>query len=63
MEFRSSYPSFNGEFSVIDSDEETLILDWSLDEFQATAYIDLKYYKTKIIYKDINNFRNIIFKV
>ena len=37
MEFRSSYPSFNGEFSVIDSDEETLILDWSLDEFQGNC--------------------------
>ena len=63
MEFRSNYPAFNGDFSVLESDADTLVLDWNLGELQATAYIDLKYYKTKIIYKDTETFRNIIFKV
>ena len=63
MEFRSNYPAFNGEFSRAESDEDSLVLDWSLGDHQATAYIDLKYFKTKIIYKDKETFRNIIFKV
>ncbi len=63
MEFRSNYPAFNGEFTVMESDKDSLVLDWSLNEFQATAYIDLKYYKTKIIYKDRDSLRNIIYKV
>ncbi len=33
MEFRSNYPAFNGDFSVVESDDDSLVLDWSLDEF------------------------------
>lgn len=52
MEFRNSYPAFNGEFTLIKSSDTQLILDWVSKEYNATAYIDVKTQTSKITYTD-----------
>lgn len=52
MEFRNTYPAFNGEFSLIKSKSDLLILKWTHKECQVTAEIDLKQYKSNLTYFD-----------
>ena len=52
MEFRSSYPAFNGQFAIIDSPDDQLILSWSQSPYQATLYLDLNSYSAEIKYFD-----------
>ena len=52
MEFRNSYPAFNGDFTLIKSPDTELILEWSKKSYTATAYIDVKAYTVKITYTD-----------
>ena len=52
MEFRNSYPAFNGEFALIKSSDSELILEWRQKKYTATAYIDAALYTCKIIYTD-----------
>lgn len=55
MEFRNSYPAFDGELTIEDSREDELILSYAYEEYKTTAFIDLKSYKTKIKYFDKNS--------
>ncbi|MBW2663559.1 MAG: sucrose phosphorylase [Deltaproteobacteria bacterium] len=55
MEFRNSYPAFDGELIIEDSREDELILSYAYEEYKTTAFIDLKSYKTKIKYFDKNS--------
>jgi sucrose phosphorylase len=52
MEFRNSYPAFNGDFTLIKSSDTELILEWGQKKYTATAYIDVATYSCKIIYSD-----------
>ncbi len=52
MEFRNSYPAFNGEFTLLKSSDKELILDWMHKKYNATAYIDVVAHTAKIIYTD-----------
>ncbi|MCP3941994.1 MAG: sucrose phosphorylase [Desulfobacteraceae bacterium] len=53
MEFRNSYPAFNGEFTVMKSTDKQLILEWTHKKHTATAFIDVKTPgNTKITYTD-----------
>ncbi len=52
MEFRNSYPAFNGEFTLLKSSDTKMILEWSHKKYTATAYIDVKSYTCKITYSD-----------
>lgn len=52
MEFRNSYPAFNGEFTLTKSSDTDLILEWNQKKYTATAYIDVKAYTAKITYTD-----------
>ncbi|MDF1590700.1 MAG: sucrose phosphorylase [Desulfobacterales bacterium] len=52
MEFRNTFPAFNGEFRIHDSDESELVLSWTMEGYQATAIIDLANYQTRIQYHD-----------
>ncbi len=52
MEFRNSYPAFNGEFNLMKSSDTELILEWSQKKYTATAYINVKDYSAKIVYTD-----------
>ncbi|NNG00837.1 MAG: sucrose phosphorylase [Desulfobacteraceae bacterium] len=63
MEFRNSYPAFNGEFKLHKSPDDRLIISWTLDEYCATAFIDLTKYKTRIAYHDPVAVREVEFMV
>jgi len=52
MEFRNTFPAFNGEFRIHDSAENKLVLSWTLEGYKATAFIDLVNYQTRIQYHD-----------
>ena len=52
MEFRNSYPAFNGTFNLLTSEDEELILRWTHKKYRATAHINLKTCKTTITYTD-----------
>ncbi len=52
MEFRNSYPAFNGEFTLLKSKDTELTLEWSQKKYTATAHIDVTTYRAKIIYTD-----------
>ncbi len=52
MEFRNSYPAFRGSFTIKESKEDELILEWVKRQYSATAYIDLKDFNSKITYTD-----------
>ncbi len=53
MEFRNSYPAFNGDFTVMKSMNKQLILDWTHKKYTATAFIDVATPgNTKITYTD-----------
>lgn len=63
MKFRNEYPAFNGEFTIENSLENKVVLRWALEEFQATASVDLDTYENKIVYYDVadNSSKEIIF--
>jgi sucrose phosphorylase len=52
MEFRNSYPAFNGQFVIADAPDDQLKLSWSQAPHHASACIDLKSYSVKIEYYD-----------
>ena len=52
MEFRNSYPAFNGEFTLLKSSDTELILEWTQKLYTATAYINVKEYNAEITYTD-----------
>ncbi len=52
MEFRNSYPAFDGEFQVEDSPEDRLVLTWKYQKYHTTAEIDLNNYTVTIDYYD-----------
>jgi sucrose phosphorylase len=52
MKFRSTYPAFNGKFSVEKSPDDQICLSWSLPPYIAEAQIDLNTYKININYFD-----------
>jgi sucrose phosphorylase len=61
MEFRNSYPAFNGKLNVLKSNMDKLILNWVQKKYQATAYIDLNNFSVKITYSDPVAVRNVDF--
>lgn len=63
MEFRNSYPAFNGDFKILESEDDQLILEWTKKKYTATAYIDLKNYDTVITYTDPVAVQTVDFKV
>jgi len=58
MEFRNSYPAFNGEFTVGDTRDDQLQLRWKLAPYEAVADIDLKGYRCCISYFDVKSLKN-----
>jgi sucrose phosphorylase len=52
MEFRNSYPAFNGDFTVLKSTDKQLLLDWTHKRHTATLFVDLVTLTTKITYND-----------
>lgn len=52
MEFRNSYPAFNGSFQIEETPENELSLTWENGIFRANAFIDLTHYQSRIVYFD-----------
>jgi len=52
MEFRNSYPAFNGTFTIDDVPDDQLQLSWKLPPYRVTVHIDLNTYLTRISYYD-----------
>lgn len=52
MEFRNTYPAFNGDFNLIKSRNNRLTIEWSNKKCHVTADIDLDQYTSKISYFD-----------
>jgi len=63
MEFRNSYPAFNGEFNLLKSKDTQLILEWSHDQHVATARINIKTFTVRITYTDPVASRKVEFTV
>lgn len=52
IRFRNDYPAFQGEFSVLESDEHALNLRWTADENVCQLHVDLDTYQTVITYTE-----------
>ena len=52
MEFRNTYPAFNGQFVIADAPDDQLKLTWSQAPYHTTARIDLNSYHVQIEYYD-----------
>ena len=52
MEFRTSYPVFDGDFSIEETPENILSITWQTEVLRANAYIDLATYRVQITYFD-----------
>lgn len=63
MEFRNAYPAFNGQFVIKDAPDDHLELAWTHSPYHATAHIDLRTYKSEIIYYDSVQRRDVTFVV
>jgi sucrose phosphorylase len=56
MRFRNTHPAFNGEFSMEETDNATLVLKWEKGESYAQAHIDLSTKKVTIEYRNEDSF-------
>jgi sucrose phosphorylase len=52
MQFRSSYPAFDGDFTIGDTPEHELVLEWRSGAYRATAKLNLEDYRHQIVYYD-----------
>ena len=52
IDFRNTYPAFQGDFSVGDCDETTLNLTWQRREFKTTLSVDFMKPSAEIVYFD-----------
>jgi len=52
MEFRNSYPAFNGKFALRKSKDTELAMEWTHKQHVATANINVKNHTTRITYSD-----------
>ncbi len=63
MEFRNTYPAFDGQFVIKEAPDDQLELAWTQSPYHATAHIDLNSYVSEITYYDNNHRKNISFIV
>ncbi len=52
IRFRNEFPAFNGNFKILDSANDKISFLWKKDEKSCELKIDLKDYKTIILYSD-----------
>ena len=63
MEFRNTYPAFNGTFVIEDTPDHQLALSWLDNPYRTTARIDLNTYHVEIEYYDADHVRKRSFEV
>jgi len=52
IRFRNEYPAFNGDFEVLDSEDDEIYLSWRKDDKKCLLTIDLKNNKSVVNYVD-----------
>lgn len=52
IRFRNDYPAFNGEFKVLDSEEDEIHLSWEKEDKSCLLTIDLRNNESKVKYMD-----------
>ena len=52
MEFRSTYPAFDGQFVIEDAPDDEIRLSWAQKGHRADLHVDLNAYVTRITYYD-----------
>ncbi|PQP80175.1 sucrose phosphorylase [Paenibacillus sp. PCH8] len=50
IRFRNTYPAFQGEFSVLDSADDVILLQWSLGNQRCTLTVDFQSYHSAVHY-------------
>ncbi len=64
MEFRNSYPAFNGDIVIEETiDDEIVTISWEKSEYKTTLKANLKSYDIAIDYSDpeTGELKNLIF--
>ena len=61
IKFRNDHPSFSGEFSIGESDDSVLILNWVKDQFQSELKVNLVDQVFDITYTDGENTQHLTF--
>ena len=60
MKFRNMYPAFNGDFKVLESDEDyLLIILWKKGRYEAKLQANLRTYRFSITYFDLELKKNV----
>jgi sucrose phosphorylase len=62
MEFRSTYPAFQGTFHLQYSNDKSLSLAWRKDEYRCELFVDLIFKKATITYNDPRSGRALTIK-
>ena len=62
MEFRSTYPGFNGKFELEYSNESSVVMSWTNGESYCQLFVDLIFKTTKIHYRDLRTRRLLTLK-
>jgi len=52
IRFRNEYSAFDGAFTVLDSSDHELIMDWKNEDKCCTLHVDLRTYRSVITYVD-----------
>lgn len=52
IRFRNSHPAFNGDFQVLDSDDQSLSLAWHTGNHRCALFVDLSTAQSRIEYTD-----------
>ncbi len=62
MEFRSTYPAFNGRFALHYSNDKSVAMGWRHGEHSCELFVDLIFKKATIRYVDVRTDRTLTFK-
>ncbi|MEX2182625.1 MAG: sucrose phosphorylase [Gemmatimonadaceae bacterium] len=62
MEFRSTYPAFNGEFQLEYSNNSSVAVAWRLGDYRCELFVDLIFKKATIRYADPHTGRTLTIK-
>ncbi len=62
MEFRSTYPAFQGRFELNYSNNSSVSITWRQGEYWAQLFVDLNFKKSTIRYVDLKSRRELSFR-
>lgn len=62
MEFRCSYPAFDGVFHLMYSNDSSVAMCWRAGEFRCELFVDLNFKKVTVSYVDVKSKRWLSFR-